>query len=98
VYARRRDAIVSILGDPAVPGTLRGDTAGLHVVLELPAGQVGEVVAAARRHGLVLHTLRRYFAGPPAAHGLVLGYGAVPEGQVAAAATVLRGVLVNLGR
>ena len=94
VYARRRDAIVSILGDPAVPGTLRGDTAGLHVVLELPAGQVDEVVAAARQRGLVLHTLHRYFAGPPSVAGLVLGYGAVPEDQVAAAATTLRDVLL----
>ncbi|HEY3957449.1 MAG TPA: PLP-dependent aminotransferase family protein [Streptosporangiaceae bacterium] len=98
VYARRRDAIVSILGDPAVPGTLRGDTAGLHVVLELPGGQVDEVVAAARRRGLVLHTLRRYFAGPPTAAGLVLGYGAVPEAQVAASATVLRDVLLGMCR
>jgi GntR family transcriptional regulator/MocR family aminotransferase len=81
-----------------VPGTLRGDTAGLHVVLELPGGQVDEVVAAARRRGLVLHTLRRYFAGPPTAAGLVLGYGAVPEAQVAASATVLRDVLLGMCR
>jgi GntR family transcriptional regulator/MocR family aminotransferase len=96
VYARRRDAIVSILGDPAVPGTLRGDTAGLHVVLELPGGRVDEVLAAARRRGLVLHTLGRYFAGPPAVAGLVLGYGGVPERQVAAAATLLRDVLLDI--
>ena len=96
VYARRRDAIVSILGDPAVPGTLRGDTAGLHVVLELPGGRVDEVVAAARQRGVALHTLRRYYAGPPTVPGLVLGYGGVPERQVAAAATMLRDVLLDL--
>ena len=74
-YARRRDAIVSALGDPAVPATLRGDTAGLHVVLELHRGSEDEVAAAALARGVKVHTLRRYFAGPVTAQGLVLGYG-----------------------
>ncbi len=94
-YARRRDAIVSALGDPAVPATLRGDTAGLHVVLELHRGREDAVAAAARERGVVVHTLRRYFAGPPTAQGLVLGYGGLSLGQVAAAAAVLRDVLTE---
>ncbi len=94
-YARRRDAIVSALGDPAVPATLRGDTAGLHVVLELRGGREDAVTAATRERGVVVHTLRRYFAGPPTAQGLVLGYGGLSLGQVAAAAAVLRDVLTE---
>jgi GntR family transcriptional regulator/MocR family aminotransferase len=95
-YARRRDAIMSILADPAVPATLRGDTAGLHVVLELHGASEDAVAAAARERGVVLHTLRRYFAGPATVQGLVLGYGGLPLGQVAAAAAVLRDVLTEL--
>ena len=94
-YARRRDAIVTALGDPAVPATLRGDTAGLHVVLELHGGSEDEVAAAALARGVKVHTLRRYFAGPVTAQGLVLGYGGLSLAQVAAAAGVLRGVLAG---
>jgi GntR family transcriptional regulator / MocR family aminotransferase len=94
-YARRRDAIVSALGDPAVPGTLRGDTAGLHVVLELHRGSEDEAAAAALARGVKVHTLRRYFAGPVTAQGLVLGYGGLSLAQVAAAAAVLRDVLAG---
>jgi GntR family transcriptional regulator / MocR family aminotransferase len=95
-YARRRDAIVSALGDPAVPAALRGDTAGLHVVLELRHGSEDEVAAAALARGVMVHTLRRYFAGPVTAQGLVLGYGGLSLAQVTAAATVLRDVLAGL--
>ena len=95
-YARRRDAVVSALGDPAVPATLLGDTAGLHVVLELHRGSGDAVAAAARERGVEVQTLRRYFAGRPTADGLVLGYGGLPLGQVAAAAAVLRGILLEL--
>jgi GntR family transcriptional regulator / MocR family aminotransferase len=94
-YARRRDAIVSALGDPAVPGTLRGDTAGLHVVLELHRGSEDETAAAALARGVKVHTLRRYFAGPATAQGLVLGYGGLSLAQVATAAAVLRDVLAG---
>jgi GntR family transcriptional regulator / MocR family aminotransferase len=94
-YARRRDAIVSALGDPAVPATLRGDTAGLHVVLELHRGSEDEVAAAALARGVKVHTLRRYYAGPVRAQGLVLGYGGLSRAEVAAAAAVLRDVLAG---
>jgi GntR family transcriptional regulator/MocR family aminotransferase len=95
-YARRRDAIVSALGDPAVPARLLGDTAGLHVVLEPRRASADAVAAAARERGVAVHTLRRYFAGRPSADGLVLGYGGLPLARVAAAAAVLRDVLLNL--
>jgi GntR family transcriptional regulator/MocR family aminotransferase len=95
-YARRRDAIVSALGDPAVPATLLGDTAGLHVVLELHRGSGDAVAAAARERGVAVQTLRRYFAGRPTSDGLVLGYGGLSLSEVAAGAAVLREILLKL--
>lgn len=94
-YARRRDAIVSILGDPAVPGRLLGDTAGLHVVLELDDRGEDEVASAAAARGVAAWTLRRYSGGPATTQGLVLGYGSVSLRQVVTAATILRGVLAS---
>jgi GntR family transcriptional regulator/MocR family aminotransferase len=95
-YARRRDTIVSILSEPGLPGRLRGDTAGLHVVLELDGAEEDEVAERARRRGVIVHTLRRYFAGPQDAQGLVIGYGSLSLSQVAAATTVLRDILAEL--
>jgi GntR family transcriptional regulator/MocR family aminotransferase len=103
-YARRRGAIVEALTAPAPapaapqpPYRLLGDTAGLHVVLELPAGlPPGLVVAEAARQGVGLHELDRYFEGPPSIGGLILGYGATPLTQVRRAAAVLATLLAGL--
>jgi len=93
-YARRRAAIVEAL---TAPCRLLGDTAGLHVVLELPAGlPPGLVVAEAARQGVGLHELDRYFAGPPSVSGLILGYGATPLTQVRRAANVIATLLASL--
>ena len=94
-YARRRNAIVAILGDPALPARLRGDTAGLHVVLELRQGREDDVAAAILERGVAVHTLRRYFAGPQDVQGLVLGYGGLTVAQVTAAASTLRDILLD---
>jgi len=91
-YARRRAAIVEALA----PCRLLGDTAGLHVVLELPAGlPPAHVVAEAARQGVGLYELDRYFAGPPSVSGLILGYGATPLTQVRRAAAVLATLLAG---
>ena len=96
-YARRRAAIVEALTAPPAPCRLLGDTAGLHVVLELPAGlPPGLVVAEAARQGVGLYALDRYFAGPPSVSGLILGYGATPLTQVRRAAAVLATLLASL--
>ena len=79
------------------PYRLLGDTAGLHVVLELPASLPPElVVAEAARQGVGLYVLDRYFAGPPSISGLILGYGATPLTQVRRAAAVLATLLTGL--
>jgi GntR family transcriptional regulator/MocR family aminotransferase len=95
-YGRRRAAIVAVLGDLPGPARLLGDTAGLHVVLELPPGTADQVAAIARRRGVAVQTLDRYFAGRPSAHGLVLGYGGASVSQVSRACQVLRQVVAAL--
>jgi GntR family transcriptional regulator / MocR family aminotransferase len=100
-YSRRRAAIVEALTAPDVlsPGAFRllGDTAGMHVVLELPAHRpAGRLVAEAARRGVGLWTLDRYFAGQPALSGLILGYGAVPLTGVRRAAAQLRALLTSV--
>jgi GntR family transcriptional regulator/MocR family aminotransferase len=95
-YARRRAAIVAVLGDLPGPARLLGDTAGLHVVLDLPPGTADQVAAAARRRGVAVQTLDRYFAGQPTAGGLVLGYGGASVSQVSRACQVLRQIVAAL--
>jgi GntR family transcriptional regulator / MocR family aminotransferase len=71
----------------------------MHVVLELAAGTpAADVAAAAAANGVALHTLDRYFAGPPSISGLVLGYGATPLTQVRRAAAILAPLLAGLPR
>jgi len=109
-YARRRAALVEELG-PAASGRFRllGDTAGMHVVLELPTGDSmpggsvsggsvsgGRATAVARAaldRGVSVATLERYFTGPATVEGLILGYGATPLAQVRHAAAILRAVI-----
>ena len=80
---------------PGLPACC-GDTAGLHVVLELPPGTADQVAAAARRRGVAVQTLHRYFAGPPSAEGLVLGYGGASVSQVGRACQLLRQIVAAL--
>jgi GntR family transcriptional regulator / MocR family aminotransferase len=93
-YARRRAVMVSLLGGSA---RLRGDTAGMHMFLELPPGADDEVAAQARARGVEVTTLRRYYSGPPARHGLVLGYGAASLAGVTRACQVLAEILAGMG-
>jgi len=85
-YARRRNVLMDLPG-------LRGDTAGMHVVLEL-SRPAREVVAAAAAHGLALHTVDRYYLGEPTVNGIIIGYGATPLTQLRRAAATLRTLLL----
>jgi GntR family transcriptional regulator / MocR family aminotransferase len=80
-YGRRRAALMTL-------PELRGDSAGLHVVLELrrPAA---EFVDAAAERGVGLSDVDRFFLGPPTLNAVVLGYGATPLTQVRRAAAAL---------
>jgi GntR family transcriptional regulator/MocR family aminotransferase len=88
-YARRRAVLVQTLAWPVL-----GDTAGLHVVLELPASHPAELlVAAAAARGIALHAVDRYYAGPPSLNALIIGYGATPVPKIRRAAADLRAML-----
>ena len=81
-YRRRRDRLVAMLAAHAPPVRVSGIAAGLHALLELPAGQREEdVVARAARHGLAIEGLRAYTAaGHERAPALIAGY-ATPPGH-----------------
>ncbi|WP_229689715.1 MocR-like pyridoxine biosynthesis transcription factor PdxR [Microbispora bryophytorum] len=84
-YARRRAVIVEELG-PYV----RGDTAGLHVMVALPAGVVPGLVRRAGERGVLLDTTEAHHHGPPRVHGLVLGYGSASRADVRRGCAVIR--------
>ncbi len=99
-YARRRAALVDGLtragrdtagaGQNRVPFRLLGDTAGMHVVLELPGDfPVGRLIDAAAERGVAVYPLDRYFAGQPAMNGLIIGYGTATLPQIRRAAAEL---------
>lgn len=92
-YARRRAVIVETLGEVC---RLHGDTAGLHVLAELPARSVTEIVAAAREHGIRLDTTRRHHHGPVHIHGLVIGYGSASLVDVRRGTRVLADLIKNI--
>ena len=70
-YARRRDVVVRALG--GLP--LRGDTAGLHLVVDVPAHEAERIVREAEGRGVLVETLDHCCAGARRASGLVIGYG-----------------------
>jgi GntR family transcriptional regulator/MocR family aminotransferase len=85
-YARRRAIVVEALD--GLP--LRGDTAGLHVVVELPADLVGQVVREAAARGVLLDSLERHHAGPSSTHGLVIGYGGARPADLRTGCSLVR--------
>ncbi|WP_066363417.1 PLP-dependent aminotransferase family protein [Herbidospora mongoliensis] len=87
-YARRREAVVAALG----PWT-KGDTAGLHVLAELPEHVVPEIVAGARERGVLVDTTIRHHHGPPRVHGLVVGYGSAALHDVRRGCGIVRTLL-----
>jgi GntR family transcriptional regulator/MocR family aminotransferase len=102
-YGRRRAALVDGLtqadegGGNRVPFRLLGDTAGMHVVLELPDAYPAEqLIEAAAQRGVAVYPLDRYFAGPSTMSGLILGYGTATLSQVRRAAAELSQFLTRI--
>jgi len=99
-YARRRAAMAGILGPAtgraATTARLTGDTAGMHMILELPSGVADEVAAAARSRGVDVVTLAGYFTGAASTYGLVLGYGAADLAMVRRGCGIIAGILAGL--
>jgi GntR family transcriptional regulator/MocR family aminotransferase len=83
-------------GHPRVPLRLLGDTAGMHIVLELPPDfPTSRVIAAAAERGIRVYPLDRYFAGPPTINGLILGYGTATLPQIRRASAELASLLAR---
>jgi GntR family transcriptional regulator / MocR family aminotransferase len=91
IYGRRRAAMVAALRGKTA-GRLLGDQAGMHMVLEIPQ-DAWAVAAAAKRRGVAVATLSRYFTGPVTRNGLVLGYGCATVPEVTRGCHVLAGIL-----
>jgi GntR family transcriptional regulator/MocR family aminotransferase len=97
-YRARRDLLVGTLAVHAPGIRVGGVAAGLHVVVELPAGaDERAVAAAARRRGVGVYPLGGYRTGsaatfPPA---LVVGYGGLAPADVRAGAERLAEVLAG---
>ncbi|XVQ09525.1 PLP-dependent aminotransferase family protein [Spirillospora sp. CA-255316] len=91
-YARRRAVVTQALD--GLP--LRGDTAGLHLVVELPQAVTGKVVREASLQGVLLDDLERHCAGARAVSGLVIGYGAATStGELRTACSLVRELVLR---
>jgi GntR family transcriptional regulator/MocR family aminotransferase len=90
VYRARRDALLDALERHFGPVAVTGAAGGMHVMWHL-AGDLptaAEVERRARSHGVGVYTLRSGAAhlvgeSPYLERGLILGYAAVPERQIA---------------
>ncbi len=98
-HRRRRDAMIAAIRTHLPEATVHGAAAGLHLMLTLPPQRGctdAELAAAALERGVKVQPLSWHarLPGPP---GLVLGYAAVPVGEIAEGVAVL-GELVRLSR
>ncbi|MGV9774661.1 MocR-like pyridoxine biosynthesis transcription factor PdxR [Streptosporangium sp. NPDC003464] len=92
IYRRRRDQLTATLARRAPHIRVNGIAAGLHAVLQLPAGTEAAALRAATRLGLALDGLSAYrHPGSAMAprDGLVIGYGTPPEHLFTAAVDAL---------
>jgi GntR family transcriptional regulator/MocR family aminotransferase len=89
-YRRRRDRLAAALADHLPGLRVQGVAAGLHVLVELPAGLDDEAVAAAAaRRGVRVEPVSRYAVALRHPPGLVVGYGRVHESAIEPAVDAL---------
>ena len=80
-YRRRRAQVVTALGE--APGLrVYPMDGGLHAVVETVRPET-EVVAALARSGVRVSPLSQYWSGPSTRSGIVFGFGAVSEDELA---------------
>ena len=76
------DAVASELGERA---RVRGASAGLHVLLELPkldARRTARLREECRRRGVGVYSAAPFYARPPSRVELLLGYAALDEKRI----------------
>jgi GntR family transcriptional regulator/MocR family aminotransferase len=98
-YRARRDRVLEMLERSAPVLAPLGISAGLGLVLELPAGGPGaqQLIEEAARRSIGLHPLAASYAGGKAPRdGIALGYGALPQHEVEAALDALGRLLAEM--
>nr|WP_321167589.1 PLP-dependent aminotransferase family protein [uncultured Roseateles sp.] len=96
LYGRRREALLAAVHEQfGAQLPVLGDNAGLHLVLQLPAGTDDcALEAAAAAAGIAVRALSRYYSRPASLQrGLLLGYACVPEHRIGPAFQTLAGVI-----
>ncbi|MEO7794353.1 MAG: PLP-dependent aminotransferase family protein, partial [Thermoanaerobaculia bacterium] len=95
LYRERRDALVEALHAEIGPeARVRGESAGMHLVLELPRGTNDRQFAVlAADHGLSTMPLSFCRTGPGGTPGLILGYGGTEADSLRSAARHLAELL-----
>ena len=74
--------------------TVHGSSAGMQVTVTLPEGFNDiELSARAASERLMLWPLSRYYTGPTARHGFVLGFGSTPTDHIASAVRQMRALI-----
>ncbi|QDP95561.1 PLP-dependent aminotransferase family protein [Microlunatus elymi] len=98
-YRRRREALLAALLELLPEATVRGMPAGLHVVVDLPAGtDVENIVDQAARREVAVAGIGRYrLRSDPAESSLVLGFGNLRSGRERDAVEILAAVISTAG-
>ena len=96
-YRQRRDVLARAVAEHIPGARPSGIAAGLHAVVNLPAGTNAErTVAAALRRGLLVYPLSHFAAGAaPQGPALVIGYARLAPGQLEEAIRVLASVIAS---
>jgi len=89
-YRARRDALVHALDQWLPAARVRGISAGVHLLLELPPGcQEADAAAAAAARGIAVDQVAPMRATPRGPPALVLGYTRLPEHHLTDAGQLL---------
>ena len=97
-YRRRRDRLLTTVGQRVPHAHITGIAAGLHALLTLPDRyEEADIIARADSHGLALQGLSSFAAVKPAPAALVIGYGTPPDHAYTAALARLTAVLADDG-
>ncbi|MGH7155464.1 MAG: PLP-dependent aminotransferase family protein [Acetobacteraceae bacterium] len=95
IYRRRRAQLANALGIHLPSYPIRGVAAGLHLILELPAGaDETAIVTEALRRGIHVHGLKAYKSRPKRAQpALLLGYCRLSEADIREGTKALASVI-----
>lgn len=97
-YRQRRDYLARVLERDVPQVAVTGIAAGMHALVTMPGeAEARALLTAAKRHGLMLHTLADYWHEPGAGHphAIVVGYGSPPANAFRPAVSELAAVIAE---